>query len=222
MQNVKNIFFIASVFFFISCSPGSQTKENIWILSELLKNDNPKISISGNPLADSNDASFVCFNGVNDAIFLDTIPLKNMSVFTVEAVIFPETGGAFEQRFLHMGEVKGDRVLMELRANEDTWYFDSYICSDGNKIALIDSSLTHPLNQWYHVAFVVNNGQLSSYVNGQKELSGEISMIPFKSGKTSIGVRLNKVCWYKGKISKIKITPKALNPNEFISQMNYK
>lgn len=37
------------------------------------------------------------------------------------------------------------------------------------------------------------------------------------SGKTSIGVRLNEQSWFKGTIYKIRISPEALSPNNFMT-----
>ncbi|WNH07947.1 T9SS type A sorting domain-containing protein [Thalassobellus suaedae] len=36
------------------------------------------------------------------------------------------------------------------------------------------------------------------------------------SGQTSLGVRLNKVSWFKGAIHSVKVTPSALSPTEFM------
>jgi hypothetical protein len=58
---------------------------------------------------------------------------------------------------------------------------------------------------------------LTTYVNGKQELHEETSFLPIETGQTSIGVRLNKVSWFKGAIYKIRITPKQINPNRFMS-----
>lgn len=171
--------------------------------------------MEGNPTIVKDTIPYVLFNGINDGIFVDTMLLKGLSAFTVEALFYPENGGTFEQRFLHIGEMNGDRLLLEIRSNESSWYLDSFIKSgDYNKV-LIDTLLVHPLNEWYRVAYVVNKGSISTYVNGKKELSAEIPIKPLMTGKTSIGVRLNKVCWFKGRIAMVRFTPKALTPNEF-------
>lgn len=160
----------------------------------------------------------VQFDGLGDGIFLDENPLENLSQFTIEVVIHPDPKGEFEQRFLHMGEVNGDRVLLELRLTKDNqWFLDAYIKAGGAFQALIDSSLVHPAGAWYQVAFVVDNGKTATYVNGKHELDGKIIFSPFKSGKTSIGVRLNRKSWFKGAIYKVRITPRCLAPSEFIT-----
>jgi hypothetical protein len=56
---------------------------------------------------------------------------------------------------------------------------------------------------------------MDTYVNGEHELSGHVAFSPFDKGTTSIGVRMNKVSWFKGAIYEIRISPKCLLPSEF-------
>jgi hypothetical protein len=160
----------------------------------------------------------VQFNGSEDGIFLDENPLEGLSQFTIEVVLHPDPKGMFEQRFLHMGDSSADRVLLELRLREDDqWYLDAFIKSGESSETLIDKSLVHPAGAWYGIAFVVDNGKTATYVNGKHELDGKITFSPFKTGKTSIGVRLNKKSWFKGSIYFVRITPRCLTPSEFIT-----
>jgi hypothetical protein len=62
-----------------------------------------------------------------------------------------------------------------------------------------------------------NNGEMEVFINRRTEFKEKITFTPFANGKTSIGVRQNKVYWYKGAIYKIRITPKAIFPDEFLS-----
>ncbi len=140
-----------------------------------------------------------------------------MNEFTIEVLFYPESGGNFEQRFFHTGEIRGDRVLLEIRTTATDWYFDAFVQSGNQKMTLIDPTMLHPLNQWVHVAYVVDHGKLYTYINGQKELEGSIKFSPIQTGKTSIGVRLNEQSWFKGAISQIRISPKALKPKEFLN-----
>ena len=39
---------------------------------------------------------------------------------------------------------------------------------------------------------------------------------PLGAGSTSIGVRMNRVSWFKGRIAKVRVTPYPLVPNEMI------
>jgi hypothetical protein len=52
-----------------------------------------------------------------------------------------------------------------------------------------------------------------SYINGQKELEGEIDFPPMTKGNISLGVRLNKVNWFKGQIREIRFHPEELESN---------
>ena len=188
-----------------------------WTLSDLMGKAEEGVLIKGNPgIVSIKSGEAVSFNGSSDAIYLESMPLAGLEQFTIELIFQPFSGGNFEQRYLHIGEVQGDRILMELRSTESDWYFDAFIKSGDQQCALIDSSLLHPLDQWYHIAFVIDHGKLESWVDGKKELEGLIVLAPLKGDKISIGVRQNEVSWFKGAIYKIRITPYALKPQNFM------
>jgi hypothetical protein len=195
-----------------------QNKVIEWLPADLILSGNSDIRITGNPKTiDCKYGKALSFNGSTDGLFLGQMPLAGLNQFTIEAIIRPESGGNFEQRFLHCGEIQGGRLLLELRSTQTDWYFDAFIKSGDQQKTLIDSNLLHPLDQWYHLAFVVDGGKLTTYINGKKELEGEIVLAPLQSGTTSIGVRLNERSWFKGSIYKIRITPEALKQNNFLS-----
>lgn len=188
----------------------------LWRMTDVIA-PNSMVRISGTPKnIESKYGKALEFNGVNDGIFLEEMPLTGMKEFTIEVLFYPESGGKFEQRFFHTGEIRGDRVLLEIRTTATDWYFDAFVQSGNQKMTLIEPKLLHPLNQWYHVAYVVNHGKLRTYINGQKELEGTIAFSPIQTGKTSIGVRLNEQSWFKGAISQIRISPRALSPQKFL------
>ncbi len=190
-----------------------------WNLADLLTKPHEGQTLAGAPkviASPRGDAAH--FNGSKDAIFIDANPLIGLTQFTIEVVLCPDSGGEFEQRFLHLGEVGGDRVLLELRLIRGSqWYLDAFIRSGRASQTLVDSTLTHPAGSWYRLAFVVDNGKTATYVDGKHELDGKIDFSPFTSGRTSIGVRLNQRSWFKGAISRIRITPRCLTPAEFIA-----
>jgi len=195
----------------------SKTAPTEWVLSNLKEKMPGKMRVTGNPgTVKCKYGEAVSFNGTTDAIFLDSMPLTGMEQFTIEVIFQPASGGNFEQRFLHFGEVQGDRVLMELRSNQAGWYFDAYIKAGDQQCTLIEPNLSHASNQWYHLAYVIDRGKLITYVNGKKELEGNIHLVPLKGDKTSIGARQNEVSWFKGAIYKIRITNKALKPGNFM------
>lgn len=188
-----------------------------WIVADFLQKDSIGVQINGSPkIAASPYGRCVAFDGVDDAIFVEDMPLDSLESFTIEMVFYPEKEGPFEQRVVHIGEVFDDRMLLEIRAVDDQWYFDGFVSSAGNNKALIDENLTHPLAQWYHVALVVSPEILQTYVNGTLELEEPYAFKGIQNRRSSIGVRLNKISWFKGMIHRIRITPGQLDPTEFI------
>lgn len=214
-------FFAALVLFFVAACAAPETIPGTidWQVADLPSID----SIKGAPtLIDTKLGKAVHFNGETDGYYLGENPLRGMEEVTVE-VIFRQDGDAkFEQRFLHMGTVRGARILFETRVNEDaTWYLDTFIRLDKETdLVLIDPEQTHAADRWYNLAMVVADGKATSYVNGQQQLTGEIPYREIVEGITSVGVRQNQVCWFKGDLYRIRITPKALSPEEFLTDQN--
>lgn len=218
MKNIKyNHLLIPILFVVVSGVLNSQTisedteqNKNIeWTISGFLYKEFQDVQISGNPkIVNSPYGKAVYFNGVDDAFFLNEMPLKDMEEFTVEMIFNPEVNSPFEQRVVHMGEISGNRMLLEIRVVDNSWYFDGFVASGENKLALINEKLIHPLGQWYHVALVVTENSLSTYVNGELELTESFSFNSIQTGQSSVGVRLNQRSWFKGSIYKIKVTPK--------------
>lgn len=220
-MNLTNLFLTISLFLvlFIPERTLSQSKHQTeWVLSNLISTKTEGISIAGNPqFVDCKYGKAVLFNGSTDGLFLDQMPLEGLKQFAIEVIMRPESGGNFEQRFFHCGEIRGNRVLLELRSTQTDWYFDAFINSGDQKKTLIEPTLIHPLDQWYHVAFVIANGKQETYINQIKEFESQIEIAPLQGGKTSIGVRQNEQSWFKGAIYKIRITPEALKPDSFMN-----
>lgn len=192
-------------------------KKTASLLANFLQEKSSAIEINGKPqIINSPYGEAPSFNGIDTAFLLSEMPLHSLQGFAVEMIFKPEINAPFEQRILHIGEIKKDRVLLEIRAVDSNWYFDAFAVSGTNKKALADAKLLHPLGQWYHVAFVITKKSLTTYVNGIQELQEKFSFLPIETGQTSIGVRLNKVSWFKGAIYKIRITPKQIKPNGFM------
>lgn len=223
MQAYKIILFIVLILI-ISFKVEAQTtvKDSLKSVSiipaDLLKSSDSSITVSGKPeIVDSPFGKAVRFNGENNAIFLNYDPLKGMNQFTIEVIMKPENDGSREQRFIHIGELKSDRLMMEIRLNKNrTWYYDGFVKSGESKLTLVDTLNIHQTEKWYNATFCVDNGKLTSYINGKKELSGNVDFSGINSGTMSVGVRLNHKYWFKGEIYKIKITPKIIEPTEFI------
>ncbi len=223
MNLLKLVFTILVFVPILSLSPPSQKIATasdgniVWILNDLASSSATGITFAGKPkTVTCKYGKALQFNGISDGIFLDQMPLEGLEKFTIEIIMCPRNGGNPEQRYFHSGEVKGNRVLLELRSTPAGWYLDAFVKSGNEQKTLIEPSLLHPLDQWAHIAFVVENGKQETFVNGIKELESSIEFAPLHGGRTSIGVRQSETSWFIGEIYEIRITGEALNPSQFL------
>lgn len=157
--------------------------------------------------------SSIYFNGINDGLVIPAIPVEGWSKFTVEVLFKPDSDGFPAPRFIHFEDTLLNRGTLELRLTKNgQWYFDGFLKNGKtNKgVALIDSTKLHPANRWYWAALIYDGDKMYSYINGQKELEGEIDFPPMTKGNISLGVRLNKKDWFKGQIRKIHFHPEVV------------
>lgn len=213
-MKITSVFTVLLFMFFSFVSKAQNTE---WRVASLLQNKKETTILSNPVIVNSPYGEAVAFDGIDDALFLNEMPLKDLESFTIEMIFKPESNGVFEQRILQIGELTGDRTLLEIRVVDNNWYFDGFVASRGVKLALATEELLHPLEKWYHVAFVVTPNSLTTFVNGNQELHKDYKFHPIEKGQTSIGVRMNKVSWFKGAIYKIQISPQALKPNQFLT-----
>jgi len=192
-----------------------------WTIDNLTRIAGHPVTVIGAPtVVDTPQGKAVEFNGTSDGLVIDANPLEALARFTVEAILAPAPDGIEEQRFIHISETGSDRrVMLETRMLPDrTWAFDAYLRMENPGLALLDRAKTHPSGDGWHAAAVTFDGQtMTSYVDGVKELSGEVPFEPLKAGKISIGVRQNLVSWFKGRILLIRISPEALPAARLLS-----
>ena len=162
------------------------------------------------------------FDGVDDALFIDNHPLAGTAAFTFEAIFRPD-GGQREQRWFHLSERDAatgadteNRMLFEIRVSDDKWFFDSYNQSGKASGTLMNKTALHPLGVWYHVASVYDGKQFSNYVDGIREGAADVHFAPHGPGHASVGVRINKVFYFKGAVHLARFTRRALTPTEFL------
>ena len=87
------------------------------------------------------------------------------------------------------------------------WALDTFLRSPEPGLALIDRQRTHPAGEW-HVASLTYDGKtMAHFVDGVRELSGDVPFKPLNAGQTSIGMRQNRVSWFKGVIHSVRIRP---------------
>lgn len=195
-------------------------ESEVWMLDNLETIGGHDVHIEGDPVViETPHGKAIEFDGMGDGLFLDVHPLAGMTEFTAEVVFKPYAGGSPEQRFFHMQEDASEsRVMFETRLPEDgLWFLDTFIKSGEVGTVLYAEEHRHGIGPWYHAAIVVDGSSFRHYVNGALELDEKIAYQAQQSGKTSLGVRLNRVHWFKGAIRMVKFTPRALAPEEFIS-----
>jgi hypothetical protein len=192
-------------------------EDEVWTFDRLDQIGGHPTTVLGNPrVVDTPVGKAIEFDGVDDALMVDVHPLAGAVTFTWEAIFRPD-GGATEQRWLHLQETGSDnRMLFEIRVVADRWYFDSFVYSGPASKALINRELLHSLGAWYHVAAVYDGREFRNYVNGVQEGTAEIHFDPQGAGRTSAGVRMNLVNYFKGAIRVARFTHRALSPEEFL------
>ncbi|MHB9028523.1 MAG: LamG-like jellyroll fold domain-containing protein [Candidatus Latescibacterota bacterium] len=191
-----------------------------WRINTLENIGESSTSVIGNPrVINPSGGMAVLFDGENDGLIVNNNPISGAKVFTIEAIFRPDPGGPDEQRWLHIQEDTGDnRALLEIRLIGEEWALDTFIKSDENELTLYSGDFLHPLGRWHHVALIYDGALMRHYVDGKEELSGPLRIEPLVNGRTSIGMRLNYVSWFKGAVRKARFTPRALRPEEFMKQ----
>ena len=169
----------------------------------------------------------VQFNGVDDAIYLDVHPLAGVETFTWEVIFRPDPGGAEEQRFFHLqerdpktGADTNTRMLFEIRVIGDRWALDSFALSGQESLALLDRSKLHSLGTWHAAAAVYDGHEFRNYVDGILQGEGPLHLTPQGAGHTSVGVRINRVNYFKGAVLEARMTRRARVPEEFLKARN--
>ena len=198
-------------------------RPRFWRFDRLENIGGHKTTVLGQPsVIESVLGKAVLFDGVDDGLFVDRHPLAGAETFTWEAIFRPD-GGATEQRWFHLSErdpVTGldtdNRMLFEIRVAGDMWFLDSFNQSGSASQALMNRAALHPLGAWYHVASVYDGKEFSNYVNGVREGGAEIQLAPHGPGHASVGVRINKVFYFKGAVHLARFTRRALSPAEFL------
>jgi len=215
---LPSIFFI-TWFLLISCEDSTdQHNSIIWELDNLEVIGGHPPEVLGSPELITDDTrSSIRFNGVNDGLILSTNPVDGWDQFTVEVLFKPDSDGPEEQRFVHFQDENANRGLIETRINPDgRWALDTFLYNSGldTGLTLLDREINHPGDDWVWAALTYDGTKMSHYVNGFKELEGDIEFGPMGPGMISLGVRLNQVHWFKGEIQEIRFHPESLAASE--------
>ncbi len=227
-MRAKNLIAVTAVFvavFLYGCaSHGSKKSESeIWKFDSLTSINGYTIEQMGQPkVVTSPFGKAVSFDGDGDRLLVNVNPLGDATEFTIEIVfkandVFPNN---HEPRIFHIESPDNParRITIELRLNDKKqWYFDAFIKSEKSQFTLIDSTKVHPVGEWVHAAMTYKDRQFVSYVNGKKELSGEVDYLTIPANaKTSVGARMNQIHWFNGDVLQVRVTKKSLLPSEFL------
>lgn len=183
-----------------------------WRLDSLDRIGGHAVTLVGQPrILETDRGRAVAFDGIDDGLLIAANPLAGLSQFTIEVVFQPAADGPEEQRFLHFEEHKtGNRALIELRMNKDgRWALDTFLRSPEPGLTLLDRTVTHTPAEW-HVARLSYDGRtMTHFVDGVREGQGDVVFKPLREGQTSIGMRQNRVSWFKGVIHTVRVIPEA-------------
>ena len=160
------------------------------------------------------------FNGLDDALFIDNHPLAGAKTFTFEALFRPD-GGAAEQRWFYLagaeptpaaGKPINPRFTFEIRVVGNEWYLDTFVVGPGYKQTLAFPEKRYPVGRWYAVAQSYDGQMYRSYVNGVLQGEAAIAFTPQGPGRASVGVRINRVDYFKGAVREARFSDRALTP----------
>lgn len=188
--------------------------ETLWRLDSVGSVGGHAVTVLGTPrVVDADRAKAMVFDGAGDGLLVPSIPFAGAGQFTIEILFRPDEGGLPEQRFLHAQDEKGGRALIETRLDgKGGWWLDTYLATGTplTGLALIDPKRVHATGRWYWAALRYDGKTLAHFVNGEKEREGEVRFEPLGSGVVSLGVRQNKVYWFKGAIREVRFHSEAV------------
>ena len=188
----------------------------VWTLDRAASIGGLQPTVLGAPrFVDAGVGPAACFNGKDDGLIFPVNPIAGWAQFTIEVLFRPDADGTEAQRFMHIEDERQSRALIEIRLTpEGQWSLDTFLLSGENGLPLLDRAKLHPAGRWYWVALVYDGKKEAHFVDGIKEMEGEVAFAPMTQGQTSLGVRLNRVFWFKGGIREVRFSPTALGPTE--------
>ena len=207
----------------ILVQPSFGQAPEVWKFDRLDKIHGLPVTVVGHPhVIKTPLGKAIQFNGTDDALFIPEHPLAGATAFTFEAIFRPETGGAVEQRWFHLaeqdrtGKDTDTRFLFEIRVIDNQWCLDAFVHTPTVDKALLFRDKLHSLDVWHRVAMVYDGQEFRSYVDGELQGKAPLHFDPQGRGHSSVGVRINKVNYFKGSVREARFTRRALPPEEFL------
>jgi len=207
-----------------TASPSSTAQERIWRFDQINNIGGHPTEVLGHPsVINSPYGKAVEFHGDGDAIIVPEHPLAGATAFTWEVIFRPDADGPEAQRFFHIaerdtatGNDSDNRLLFEIRIVDKQWCLDSFAGNRGANLTLLNCKALHPLGQWFRVTTVWDGKVMKNYVGDELQGEGPLVMQPEGPGRSSIGMRLNRVYPFKGAVLMSRTVPLALSPSEFL------
>ena len=197
-----------------SAKPFYLKRTVVWKIQDTTLIGGMKPAVFGNPkLVRDKSVRALSFDGVDDGLIIPLNPLEGWNEFTIELLFKPDTSTSAQPRIVHIQDEAGTRCTVELRLTEKgKWYLDTFLKNGKtNKgLTLSDSADQHLCDEWYWIALSYDGTKMCHYVNGVEEGEGTVALDQMIAGQTSIGVRLNKINWFKGQVREIRFHSAAL------------
>ena len=202
---------------FVSLSLADTDPTHIsWNVADFITSTSSRVKIYGQPRVTEIDSkTCVVFNGKNDSLTIEENPFQGAKAFTIQVLVKPDSTGQPAQRFIHLEDKDLRRLMVELRlSGNSSWAMDTFLHSDKGNHPLLDMKYLHSANAWHWACLVYDGHTMTSYIDGEKELSFDLPFSVMREGRVAIGSRLNHVYWFKGAIAVIEFDRRALRSNE--------
>lgn len=184
-----------------------------WLVSNLTRIGGHPVEVLGAPAPVATpDGTVLEFDGVDDGLIVDHNILEGFSAFTLAVDFAPAVGGPEEQRFVHAEErATGNRALVELRmVGAEAFALDTFLKFGDASLTLLDRARTHPAGRWHRAALTFDGTTMAHYVDGRPDGRGGVAFKALGAGRTGIGVRQNRVSFFKGQIRRVIAWPQAM------------
>ena len=132
----------------------------------------------------------------------------------------PDADGATEQRIFHLQavdpatgkDVADERMLFEMVVKGN----GAWITPPWQNKTLLNCEKLYPFGPWYRVTAVYDGKTLKNYVGDELQGEGEVHLVPQRPGRSSMGVRINMLYYYKGGMYAARFTRSALGVQDFM------
>jgi hypothetical protein len=198
--------------------------QEVWRFDQTASVAGHPAQVLGRPRVISTEfGNAIAFDGANDALLVDVHPLAGAKTWTWEMIFRPDADGAAAQRVFNLqvkdaatGADIADRMLFEIRIVNGQWCLDSFATSAGQGTTLLNCEKLHPLGQWYRVTAVYDGTTFRNYVGDELQGEAAVKLEPQGAGHSSVGMRINRMYFFKGAILEARFTPRALDVGDFL------